>query len=68
MDGKELKEFLKIHAAKHGIKSLTLRERDFLQGRIDYTCYINGCYEEYINDKTVCFPPDILPQEEDIYD
>ena len=68
MDGKELKECLKLHTAKHGIKSLTRRERDYLQGRIDYTGYLNGCYEEYISDKTVHIPPDIPPREEDIYD
>lgn len=55
MDGKELKECLKLHAAKHGIKSLTRLEQDYLKGRIDYTGYLNGCYDEYVNDKKL-FP------------
>ncbi len=63
-----MKYYLGLHAKKYGIKSLGSRERDFLEGRIDYNTLLYECYDEYSEDKTVCIPPDLPVMEEDIYD
>ena len=47
MDGKELRQHLSDCARQNGIESLSPVERDYLDGRITYTGYLQRCYADY---------------------
>ena len=48
MNASQLKAELQKFAKKHGRNNLTQVEIDFMTGSIDFTGYLNRCYDEYV--------------------